>query len=94
MKEKLTTAPILSYPLEGYEFVLDTDASQFTVGAILSQEQNGEERVIAYMSKTMNKHELQYCTTRKVLSFLLPLFQKGQLSVTGESMCTKYWLTA
>ena len=30
-----------------------------------------------------------------ILSFLLPLFQKGQLSVTGESMCTtKYWLTA
>ena len=21
-------------------------------------------------------------------------FQEGQLSVTGESMCTKYWLTA
>ena len=29
-----------------------------------------------------------------ILSFLLPLFQKGQLSVTGESMCKKYWLTA
>ena len=29
-----------------------------------------------------------------LLSFLLPLFQEGQLSVTGESMCTKYWLTA
>ena len=27
-------------------------------------------------------------------SFLLLLFQEGQLSVTGESMCTKYWLTA
>ena len=26
--------------------------------------------------------------------FILPLFQEGQLSVTGESMCTKYWLTA
>ena len=25
---------------------------------------------------------------------LLPLFQEGQLSVTGESMCTKYLLTA
>ena len=23
-----------------------------------------------------------------------PLVQEGQLSVTGESMCTKYWLTA
>ena len=29
-----------------------------------------------------------------ILSFLLPLFQEGQLSVTGESMCKKYWLTA
>ena len=29
-----------------------------------------------------------------ILSFLLPLFQEGQLSVTGEIMCTKYWLTA
>ena len=28
-----------------------------------------------------------------ILSFLLPLFQEGQLSVTGESMCTRYWLT-
>ena len=29
-----------------------------------------------------------------ILSFLLHLFQEGQLSVTGESMCMKYWLTA
>ena len=28
------------------------------------------------------------------LSFLLPPIQEGQLSVTGENMCTKYWLTA
>ena len=29
-----------------------------------------------------------------ILRFLLPLIQEGHLSVTGESMCTKYWLTA
>ena len=29
-----------------------------------------------------------------ILSFLLPLIQEGQLSVSGDSMCTKYWLTA
>ena len=36
------------------------------------------------------------CDTRSghIYSFLLPLIQEGQLSVTGESMCTKYWLTA
>ena len=26
-----------------------------------------------------------------ILSFLLPLFQEGQLSVTGKSMCTKIY---
>ena len=30
----------------------------------------------------------------QILSFLLPLIQEGQLSVTGGSMCTKYWLSA
>ena len=29
-----------------------------------------------------------------ILSFLLPLIQGEQLSITGESMCTKNWLTA
>ena len=29
-----------------------------------------------------------------ILSFLLPLFQDEQLSVTSESMCMKSWLTA
>ena len=28
-----------------------------------------------------------------ILLFPLPLIQEGQLSFTGESMCTKYWLT-
>ena len=37
------------------------------VGAVLSQEQNGRERIIAFMSKAMNKHEQLYCTTRKEL---------------------------
>ena len=27
-----------------------------------------------------------------ILSFLLPLIQEGQLSVTGKNMCMKYWL--
>ena len=39
-------------------------------------------------------HCLSISRSGNILSFLLPLFQEGQLSVTGESMCTKYWLTA
>ena len=41
------------------EFVLDTDASDNAKGAVLSQEQDGEERVIAYGSHTMGKELLR-----------------------------------
>ena len=43
----LTSAPILAYPEQSEQFVLDTDASEFAVGAVLSQMQKGKERVIS-----------------------------------------------
>ncbi|CAC5373255.1 unnamed protein product [Mytilus coruscus] len=67
LKEVLTSPPILGYPIIGSKFILDTDASDKALGAVLSQEQDGQERVIAYMSKAMTKPEQSYCVTRKEL---------------------------
>ncbi|GFR22301.1 retrovirus-related Pol polyprotein from transposon opus [Trichonephila clavata] len=55
LKEALTSAPILSYPDPDKQFILDTDASHAYVGAVLSQEIDGQERVIAYWSKCLSK---------------------------------------
>jgi len=46
-------------------YVLDTDASNFTIGAVLSQMQDGEERVIAYASKALSRSERNYCVTHR-----------------------------
>jgi len=43
----LSSAPVLSYPMRNERFVLDCDASFGSIGAVLSQIQNGEERVIS-----------------------------------------------
>ncbi|GFS34207.1 retrovirus-related Pol polyprotein from transposon opus [Nephila pilipes] len=51
LKEALTSAPILSYPDRDKQFILDTDASHANVGAVLSQEIDGQERVIAYWTE-------------------------------------------
>lgn len=67
LKEALTTSPILAYPEQGSGFILDTDASDHSVGGIVSQVQNGHERVIAYMSKALSPSERIYCVTRKEL---------------------------
>ena len=64
LKKALMSSDILTYPIPGLRFILDTYVS---VGAVLSQEQDGRERVIAYMSRAINKLEQLYCPTRKEL---------------------------
>ena len=55
LKTALASAPILGYPkCDRSSFILDTDSSDFVSCAVLSQEQNGQEVVIAYMSKALN----------------------------------------
>ena len=42
-------------------------ASNYALGAILSQNKNGEDLPIAYASRTLNKHEENYSTIEKEL---------------------------
>ena len=67
LKDELVKAPILAYPDPDIPFILDTDASGVGIGAVLSQVQEGRERVIAYGSKTLSKEERRYCVTRREL---------------------------
>lgn len=67
IKECLTGPDIMAFPMPNEEFILDTDASNYSIGAVLSQIQNGQERVISYASRTMNKAETNYCVTDKEL---------------------------
>ena len=67
LKEALTSAPCLALPLDEGFFTLDTDASAFALGGVLSQMQGGTERVVAYGSRTLSKEETRYCVTRREL---------------------------
>ena len=67
LKDQLTNAPVMAHPSPDGMFILDTDASDYGIGAVLSQIQDGEEHVIAYASRTLNKVERRYCVTRKEL---------------------------
>lgn len=57
LKAALSSAPVLGYADFAQPFILETDASLSGLGAILSQEQNGKKRVIAYASRTLRGGE-------------------------------------
>ena len=65
IKNRLTSAPVLASPRDGGGYVIDCDASDHGLGAVLQQEIDGELRVIAYASRTLSTAERSYCTTRK-----------------------------
>ena len=67
LQSLLTTSPILAFPTVDGSFILDTDASNTGLGVVLSQIQKGEEKVIAFHSKSLSKSERNYCVTRKEL---------------------------
>ena len=64
LRDTLVRSPILAFPTESGDYVLDTDASNFGLGGVLSQIQNDQERVIAYCSRALRPYQRKYYTTK------------------------------
>jgi len=60
LKEKTTSQLVLSLPKREGKFRVETDASGHAIGGVLSQEQDGKWRPIAFLSRTMQAAERNY----------------------------------
>ena len=60
LKNYLTTAPILLLPDPNKQFTVTTDASDFAIGAILSQDQGKGQQPVAYESRKLTSAEQNY----------------------------------
>lgn len=61
LKILISSHPILRYPNYDKTFTITTDASDYAIGAVLSQ----DGHPICYVSRTLNKHERNYSVTDK-----------------------------
>ena len=85
LKKALTSEPILSLPdFQTGQFVVTTDASNKGIGAILSQIINGEERVIAYASRTLTSGESNYSATQLELLSIIHHLDKFRHYLVGR----------
>ena len=65
MRDSLIQAPILAFPMETGQYILDTDASNFGLGGVLSQTQDDVECVVAYCNRALRPSQRRHCTTKR-----------------------------
>ncbi len=65
VKAALCGGPLLHSPDFSLPFLLQTDASDRGLGAVLTQEIKGEERPVLYISRKLSKRETMYSTIEK-----------------------------
>ena len=84
LKHQLINAPILAFPNQHDTFILDTDASNVAIGAVLSQCQGDQEKVIAYGSHALSKEERNYCVTRRELLAIVHFVEAYKYYLYGK----------
>ena len=84
LKIVLCSTPILGYPQKEGIFIVDTDASNIGIGAVLSQVQMGEERVLCYASKKLDKSQQRYCVTRRELLAVVTFINQFRHYLLGK----------
>ncbi|CAA7046066.1 unnamed protein product, partial [Microthlaspi erraticum] len=82
LKKHLTQAPILVLPKAGVLYVVYTDASGTGLGCVLMQ----EEKVIAYASRQLRKHEVNYPTHDLELASVVFALKVWRAYLYGEKV--------
>ncbi len=87
LKQALTNPPCLAHPISGKIFILSADASLTSIGIMLSQiDENGNERPIAFISRALNKHEVNWTITELELLAICFGLKKLRHIIYGEEL--------
>ena len=83
LKQRFTSAPILRHYDPELPCILEYDASDFAIGAHLSQEFEGHLQPVAFHSRKMNKHEINYEIHDKELFAITAAFKEWRRYLEG-----------
>lgn len=83
IKNALVSAPILCPPDFRMNFTIQTDASDVAIGGILTQEKDGEDRIIAYASRSLSRNEVNYSILERELLAIIFCIEKFRGYVEG-----------
>jgi reverse transcriptase-like protein len=84
LKHRMATTPVLCIPDPALPFTVTTDASDFAVGAVLSQDQGNGAQPVAFTSRKMNEHERNYATHEKETLAVMHALKKWRVYLEGR----------
>ena len=90
LKDAITTAPVLSLPDPQRPFILTTDASGATIGAVLSQQYDDGAHPVAFLSRKLRDAELNYPVHDKELLALVYAIRTWRHYILGSPRSTAY----
>ena len=92
LRDSLIHAPILAFPTETGQYILDTDASNFGLGGVLSQIQGDVECVVAYCSRALRPSQRRYCITKRKMLAAVAMCIQFRLYLCGAkfTLCTDH----
>src|SRR5258705_5021062 len=86
LKNTVTSAPMLAFPSRSGLFCLECDASNFTTGAVLSQQQeDGLFHLIGFMSKSFSDTEWNYQIHDKEMLVIMHALEEWRHFLEGSN---------
>lgn len=84
LKKLMMTAPVLAIPDPELPFEVTTDASDFAVGGVLSQDQGQGSQPVAFTSRKMNPAERNYAAHEKETLAIMHALSKWRVYLEGR----------
>ena len=91
LKERITSQPVLALPRREGKFRVETDASGHAIGGVLSQEQEGKWKPIAFLSRMMQPAERNYEIYDKELLAIIEALSKWRQYLLDAAETFEIW---
>lgn len=79
----------LPFPQFGETFFIHTDVSNYAIGAVLSQEVEGDLKPLTFASKKLNSAQVNYSTIEKELYAIVWAIKEFRLDILGQKFVIK-----
>jgi hypothetical protein len=91
IKQRISSAPVLAIPTDDDPYRVEADSSGKAIGAVLSQQQDGVWKPVAFLSKALNETERNYEIYDRELLAIMTALAEWRHHLMGAPVDFEVW---